>query len=85
MRGRDGIIQEAVTKYCSSSEQKLSLTKGSANDSTYQRYTEQAVRKLIRTKQKQRDMDSKWTKTKGPQLRAEEQIQASSVSDMDES
>ena len=47
-RGRDGIIHETVIKYCNSSEQKLSLTKGSAkNDSTYPRYTERAVRKLI--------------------------------------
>ena len=39
----------------------------------------------IGIKKQQRDMDSRWTKTKGLQLRAEEQIQASSVSDMDES
>ena len=47
-RGRDGIIREAVIKYCNSSEQKLSLTKSNANDSTYPRYTERAVRKLIK-------------------------------------
>ena len=48
-RGRDGIIREAVIKYCNSSEQKLSLTKGDrAHDSTYPRYTERAVRKRIK-------------------------------------
>jgi hypothetical protein len=37
-RGRDGVIREAVIKYCNSSEQKLSLTKGDrAHDSTYPR------------------------------------------------
>ena len=33
-------VWEAIIKYGISSEQKLSLTKGSANDSTYPRYTE---------------------------------------------
>ena len=47
-RGRDGIIREVVIKYCNSSEQKLSLTKGDAQDSTYPRYTERAVRRLIK-------------------------------------
>ena len=47
-RGRDGIIREVVIKYCNSSEQKLSLTKSNTLDSTYPRYTERAVRKLIK-------------------------------------
>ena len=47
-RGRDGIIREVVIKYCNSSEQKLSLTKGKGLDSTYPRYTERAVRRLIK-------------------------------------
>ena len=47
-RGRDGIIREVVIKYCNSSEQKLSLTKGNAKDFTYPRYTERAVRRLIK-------------------------------------
>jgi hypothetical protein len=46
---RDGVICEAVIKYCNSSEQKLSLTKGGrGNSTTYPRYTERAVRKLIK-------------------------------------
>ena len=36
-------------------------------------------------KQQQRDLDRKWTKTKGLQLNAKDQIQASSVYDMEES
>jgi hypothetical protein len=49
-RGRDALICDAVIKYCNSSEQKLSLTEGfRVNDSTYPRYTERAVRKLIKT------------------------------------
>jgi hypothetical protein len=47
-RGRDGIIREAVIKYCNATEQKLSLTKGDAQDSTYPRYTERAVRRLVK-------------------------------------
>ena len=48
-RGRDGIIMEAVIKYCNSAEQKLSLTKeGRGTDSTYPRYTECAVRRLLK-------------------------------------
>ena len=46
--GRDGIIREAVVKYCNSTEQKLSLTKGDAQDSTYPRYTERAMRRLVK-------------------------------------
>ena len=48
-RGRDGIIRKAVIKYCNSSEQKLSLRKGDRQDeSTLPRYTERAVRKLVK-------------------------------------
>ena len=40
-KGRDGIIREAVIKYCNSSEQKLSLGKGDSQpNSTYPKYTE---------------------------------------------
>ena len=46
-KGRDGVIRKAVVKYCNSSEQKLSLVKG-GDDATFPRYTERAVRKLIR-------------------------------------
>ena len=48
-RGRDGIIRKATIKYCNSSEQKLSLRKGDRqDDSTFPRYTERAVRKLVK-------------------------------------
>jgi hypothetical protein len=48
-KGRDGIIREAVIKYCNSSEQKLSLGKNDKQlDSTFPRYTERSVRKLIK-------------------------------------
>ena len=47
-RGRDGVIRKAIIKYCNSSEQKLSLGKGGKNDSTFPRYTERAVRKLVK-------------------------------------
>ena len=48
-RGRDGIIRKATIKYCNSSEQRLSNNKEEANDdSTYPRYTERAVRKLVK-------------------------------------
>ena len=48
-KGRDGVIREVVIKYCNASEKTLSLTRGNAKeDSTYPRYTERAVRKLIR-------------------------------------
>ncbi len=42
------VVSVRVIKYCNSSEQKLSLTKGDAQDSTYPRYTERAVRKLVK-------------------------------------
>ena len=48
-RGRDGVIRKATVKYCNSSEQKLSLEKGEIqSDSTFPRYTERAVRKLVK-------------------------------------
>ena len=48
-RGKDGIVRSARIKYCNSGEQKLSLTKNAKNDdSTFPRYTERAVRKLIK-------------------------------------
>jgi hypothetical protein len=48
-RGWDGIMYEAVIKYCNSSEQTLSLPKGNAKkDITYPRCTERTVRKLIK-------------------------------------
>ena len=48
-RGRDGVIRKATIKYCNSSEQRLSLKKGEReDDSTYPRYTERAVRKLVK-------------------------------------
>jgi hypothetical protein len=48
-KGRDGIIREAVIKYCNSSEQKLSLGKGDKQpNSTFPRYTERSARKLIK-------------------------------------
>ena len=38
-----------VIKYCNASEQTLSLTRGSdKEDSTYPRYTERVMRKLIK-------------------------------------
>ena len=37
-----------MIKYCNSSEQKLSLTKGDAQDSTYPMCTDRAVRRLIK-------------------------------------
>ena len=48
-RGRDGVIRKATIKYCNSNEQKLSHEKGERNkDSTFPRYTERAVRKLVK-------------------------------------
>jgi hypothetical protein len=48
-KGRDGVIREVVIKYCNASEQTLSLTRGNAKrHSMYPRYTESAVRKLIK-------------------------------------
>ena len=48
-RGRDGVIRKATIKYCNSSEQKLSLRKGAGqDDATFPRYTERAVRKLVK-------------------------------------
>ena len=48
-KGRDGVIRKATVKYCNSGEQKLSLDKTkSQDDSTFPRYTERAVRKLIK-------------------------------------
>ena len=48
-RGRDGVIREAVIKYCNSAEQKISLIKGDrGTDTTYPRYTESAVCRLIK-------------------------------------
>ena len=48
-KGRDGVIRKAVIKYCNASEQKLSLDKNQIqDDSTFPRYTERAVRKLIK-------------------------------------
>ena len=49
VRGRDGIIRKAIIKYCNSSEQKLSMSKNQTqDDSSFPRYTERAVRKLIK-------------------------------------
>jgi hypothetical protein len=48
-KGRDGIIWEAVIKYCNSSEQKLSLGKSDNQpNSTFPRYTKRSARKLIK-------------------------------------
>ena len=41
--GRDGIIREAVIKYCNSSKQKLSLTKGGKNDRASCEETDQDI------------------------------------------
>ena len=45
-RGRDGVIRKAVIKYCNADEQKLGDGRG--NDSTLPRYTERAIRKLVK-------------------------------------
>ena len=46
---RDEVIQEVLIKYCNASEKTLYLTRGNAREnSTYPRYTERAVRKLIK-------------------------------------
>ena len=47
-KGRDDIIRKVVIKYCNSGEQKLSLHKGDGKDSTFPRYTERSVRRLIK-------------------------------------
>ena len=48
-KGKDGIARKATVKYCNSSEQRLSLVKNKKNaDKTLARYTERAVRKLIK-------------------------------------
>ena len=48
-KGKDGIARKATIKYCNSSEQRLSLVKDNKNaDRTLARYTERAVRKLIK-------------------------------------
>ena len=48
-KGKDGIARKATIKYCNSSEQRLSLVKNKKNaDRTLARYTERAVRKLIK-------------------------------------
>ena len=48
-KGRDGVIRKATIKYCNSGEQKLSLDKAkSQDDSTFPRYTERTVRKLVK-------------------------------------
>ena len=47
-KGRDGVIREVVIKYYNASEKTLSLTRGNAKeDSTYPRYTERAMRKIL--------------------------------------
>ena len=47
-KGRDGVIRRAIIKYCNSSEQKLSLDQKDGQDSTFPRYTERTVRRLIK-------------------------------------
>jgi hypothetical protein len=47
-KGRDGILREVSIKYCNSSEQRLSLTGNSSKDKTMPRYTERAVRKIVK-------------------------------------
>ena len=47
-KGRDGILREVTIKYCNSSEQKLTLEGDSSNDRTMPRYTDRAVRKIVK-------------------------------------
>jgi len=48
-KGKDGVARKATVKYCNSSEQRLSLVRNNKNaDRTLARYTERAVRKLIK-------------------------------------
>ena len=47
-KGRDGILREVSIKYCNSNEQRLSLTGNSSKDRTMPRYTERAIRKIVK-------------------------------------
>ena len=47
-KGRDGVIRRATIKYCNSGEQNLSMDKTNTQDSTFPRYTERTVRRLVK-------------------------------------
>ena len=47
-KGRDGVIRKVIIKYCNAGEQSLSLEKKDKEDSTFPRYTERAVRKIVK-------------------------------------